>query len=187
MKSLIAALTSAFLASAPVTLWAQDWSGPYVGLTFGQGSGDVQAPASFDLDGESYGIVVGYNIQSGALVYGGELAYHNASVDLVSAAPFVQRYEELLDLKARIGYASGKLLAYGVLGYSTNEYNLNNTVTSTGGGISYGLGVDYNISDAVFVGAEYLRRNMDNDAVVPGINALDANLSTLSVRVGVSF
>jgi outer membrane immunogenic protein len=146
----------------------------------------VLAPAPFDLDGDAYGIILGYNVQSGALVYGGELAYQNSSVDLVSTAPFVQEYEQLIDLKGRIGYASGSLLAYGVLGYSWNDYNLNNTASSSGDGFAYGLGLDYRVSETVFVGAEYLHRSMDNDAVF-GINALDADLSTFSLRLGLAF
>ena len=185
MNSRSCLLSSIFFALLPFAASAQDWSGAYGAVMFSNGGGDVRAPSTFDLDGQAYGIAVGYNVQSGNFVYGGELAYQKSEIDLVHPAPFKQRYESLLDLKGRFGYSSGPFLAYGVIGYSVNKYALTGA-TSDGGGFSYGLGADYKINDRMFVGAEYLMRDMHNDAV-SGINALDANLSTVSLRFGMSF
>jgi hypothetical protein len=78
------------------------------------------------------------------------------------------------------------LHAYGVLDYSLNECGLNGTANADGGGVSFGLGIDGKVSLLVFVGAKYLRRDMYNGAAW-GIDALDANLGTLSLRLGMSF
>ena len=57
---------------------AHDWSGPYVGLSYGRTSADIDfsTTGAFDFnDGKAAGLYAGYLFQRGQLVYGGELAF----------------------------------------------------------------------------------------------------------------
>lgn len=168
---------------------AQDWSGFYGGLSIGRGVGDMDYGADGDFEGDFKGglngLFAGYNAQNGNMVYGAELAFGNSSISDVDFPE--ESYEQTLDLKGRVGYAAGRGLYYGVLGYSRDEYYRDGaSIKSTGGGVLFGVGVDYMMTDKVFVGAEYLRRNLKNDANVDYID-LESDIDTLSLRVGMKF
>ena len=76
-------------------------------------------------------------------------------------------------------YASGDFLIYGVLGYTMSEYS--NTIKWDIGGINYGIGVDYAISDNFVIGAEYLIRDLSGDNPL-GTNIATIDFDTISVR-----
>ncbi|MCU0825855.1 MAG: porin family protein [Tabrizicola sp.] len=185
MKPFSALAVTALIALLPVAAQAQDWTGPYVGVTLGHGTGDVTNPltSTFDLGGEAYGLYAGYLYQNGSLVYGGELAYQSAAVDL-DALPG-QGFDQLVDLKGRLGYAAGPVLFYGVLGYSSNRYAIPEG-TSRGDGPAFGLGLDYQLSERVMLGAEYMSRSMKN-GLSGGVNPVESDISTLSVRMALRF
>jgi outer membrane immunogenic protein len=184
MKNTIVAVALAFCASAAS---AQDWSGPYIGASLGQGSGDVGIPAtsgSDTLDSDTvYGLFAGYNLQRNNLVYGAELAFQSG--DIKSAAFPTQGIDRLMDLKGRFGYAAGPGLVYGVLGFSTNRAFVTGA-TSDGSGYSIGLGYDYRINDAFTIGGEVLSRKMQNDATAD-ILELEPDVSTFTLRAGMKF
>lgn len=165
---------------------AQDWSGPYIGASLGQGSGEVGVPpAGLDtLDSDTvYGLFAGYNIQRNNIVYGGELAFHSGEIK--SAAFADQGIDRLMDLKGRVGYAAGPGLVYGVLGFSTNRAYAGGS-TSDGSGYSLGIGYDYQINDAFTIGGELLSRKMQNDATA-AILELEPDVSTFTLRAGMKF
>lgn len=169
---------------------AQDWSGYYGGLSFGKGNGDVDYGAdggALDaFEGSVFGGFVGYNMQNGNLVYGGEFAYSKSNVSDVSFPE--EAYEDFIDLKGRVGFASGSALYYGVLGYSFDSYFREGsaTIDSTGSGVAFGLGAEFAVGEQFFMGAEVLRRDLSNDAN-PEYVALDGVIDTVSVRFGMSF
>lgn len=175
----------ALLMIFPTVAPAQDWSGFYGGLSYGNGRGPLAAVGTpgYDLDGNVLGVFAGYNMQAGNLVYGGELAYQTGDVYLVGSTN--QGIDRLVDLKGRLGYAAGPALIYGVLGYSSNNYFYQSS-DSPGGGAAYGVGVDYQLSERTFIGAEYLRRDMHNDEAIP-ITEIEPSVSTLSLRLGMKF
>jgi outer membrane immunogenic protein len=177
--------TVALLLLFPTAVSAQDWSGFYGGLTFGNGTGrlGVEGTPGYDLKGQVRGAFAGYSMQSGSLVYGAELAYQSAEIFLVPSTN--QGADRLIDLKGRLGYATGSAVIYGVLGYSSNRFFAKSD-TSTGGGLAYGVGVDYKLTPRAFVGAEYLVRDMHNDEDSP-IFELDPEVSTFSLRLGMKF
>jgi hypothetical protein len=166
---------------------AQDWSGFYLGVSAGQGSGDVGVPllsSSDTLDSDVvYGLFAGYNLQQNSMVYGAELAFNSG--DINSQAFPSQGITPLLDLKGKVGLAAGRGLAYGVLGYSTNEAFVTGA-TSDGSGVSFGLGYDYQINDAFTIGGEFLSRKMQNDATVD-ILEVEPDVSTFSLRAAMKF
>jgi outer membrane immunogenic protein len=184
MKTTLATVVLLLCASAAP---AQDWSGGYLGLSLGQGSGEVDVPSTSGTDtldsSTVYGLFAGYNLQRNSMAYGAELAYHSGDID--SAGIPGQGIDRLVDLKGRIGYVTGPGLVYGVLGYSTNRAFVPGA-TSDGDGFSYGIGYDYQINDAFTIGGEYLNRKMQNDET-PDILELEPDIATFSLRAAIKF
>jgi outer membrane immunogenic protein len=175
------------LMANSVAATAQDWSGGYAGLTVGQGRGDTFVPSisgTGTLDsGEVYGLFAGYNLQRNNVVYGAELAYQSA--DIPNAGFDDQGIDRLVDLKTRVGYSAGASLVYGVVGYSTNRAFVSSG-TSDGDGLSLGVGFDYKLKDNFIIGAEYLSRQMQNDAS-SAIVEIEPDVQTFSLRAGMRF
>ncbi len=170
-------------AAAP----AQEWTGAYGGLTVGSGSGDYAitgsaATGTFE-SGAVYGVFAGYNLERNGMVYGAELAYQGA--DIPNQGFDGQGIDQLIDLKGRVGFSSGPSLVYGVIGYSSNRTFVPGN-TSDGDGLAFGLGFDYQVKGKFIIGAEYLSRQMENDAT-SAIIGLEPDISTFSVRAGMKF
>lgn len=166
-----------------------DWSGPYVGLSYGTASGDIDFSTTSPFDVESgniAGVYAGYLMQRGSLVYGGELAYGRISDAAIVGFPNSD-FANALDLKARVGFAANRALFYGVLGYSKAMFDDTAAIEFDMDGFSYGLGVDLAVSNRFTVGLEYLTRDLSGTSSVDPTTTGDASLDTLSLRVGLSF
>jgi opacity protein-like surface antigen len=167
----------------------QDWSGPYAGLSYGRTSSDIDFNTTglFDVnDGKVAGLYAGYLFQRGTFVYGGELAYGRVSDANVPGFP-ASEFSSILDLKGRAGVAVNRALFYGVIGYSKAKFDDGPTREFDMDGFAYGLGTEFAVTQRLTVGLEYMARdvsgNASDDATVTG----DANLDTISLRVGLSF
>ncbi len=169
---------------APAT---PSWGGFYAGLSAGKASGDQtyagEVPTSYDLDGNVFGAFIGYKYDMQPFVLGMELAAIKGPIEQTevdgSATYPDYNFGHVVDLKASAGYSFGKLLVSGIVGYSTAKWDDAGT-TTTADGMSYGIGADYLITDNLFVGAEYLKRNLDTDF-------LDSDVDTLQARIGYKF
>ncbi|MCB6177300.1 porin family protein [Rhodobacter sp. Har01] len=173
---------------APVAV--HDWSGPYVGLSYGKTSADVTfSPGpSFDFeDGSIAAIQVGYLYQRGALVYGGELAYGKLSDTFIAGFGGDDEIEYTVDLKARLGYAMNKSLVYGVLGYSKSNYVEPPNDDWKADGIAYGLGAEFAVSQQFTLGLEYLTRDTSGDNPDGLGQTADFGLDTISLRLNFAF
>jgi opacity protein-like surface antigen len=141
----------AFTASATT---AADWNGAYAGGIFNSDTGHqvYVGGAEYDLLGEAYGGFVGYNVDAGSFVYGGEVSYSvgGAHEDCCDNYTFTQ----FVDLKGRVGYEVGDALVYGVAGWSLGIWDDGGNSTPTDG-FNAGVGFDYMVADRFFVGAEY--------------------------------
>lgn len=85
---------------------AHDWSGGYVGLSY---AADLNGNLGSDLAA----LRLGYNFESGNLVYGGEFTYGSALA--ITGATFA-------DIGVRVGYkASDNLLLIAKLGYGSTS------------------------------------------------------------------
>ena len=107
-----------------------DWTGPYAGLTFGLSGGDIDTtppgPANDLNDGTAIGGVVGYNLQNGSLVYGAELGYQGFNNTYATpGAGNDDTIDNSIDLRGRLGYATGRMMVYGALGYSWADMSIN--------------------------------------------------------------
>jgi outer membrane immunogenic protein len=182
-------------AYAPTPVAAHDWSGPYVGLSFGRISGEFVETDFVGIvrdysQGRAVGGFAGFNIQRGQLVYGAELGYSSVSdVSLVGGGGD-DTLDSLLELKGRLGYAVGKALIYGAAGYSRGEWTVNRTGGGTLSGTSLGVGVDLAVTQTMFVGIDYTSRRMDGspEAIAGGILFnVDTTTNSIGLRLGLSF
>ncbi len=161
----------------------------YVGLEFGHiqpnfdeldgltiGAGDLGLE-----NGNVYGIFGGYNFQNGNFVYGVEARYlHVNGTISISDAEF----ESILDLRGRIGYAfNDALMVYSAAGYSMVEAT-NGVVDIDLDGFNLGLGVEYNVTDSIFVGADYTTRDLEGETAIFNY---EGTANTATLRVGFRF
>jgi outer membrane immunogenic protein len=194
MRILVLAATAALVASVPVVSQAQDasaWAGYNVGVQFSTGDGYQQydSAANYDLDGDSYGIFAGYMLTNGAWAYGGELSYSKADfyeIDSGGSPDPDYVFTSIIDLKARAGYAMGDALIYGTIGATFTKWQEDTLSGNDGSGFLYGVGVDYLVSPQVFLGAEYLVRDIESDWNNTG-GTFDADLDTFTLRAGMKF
>jgi outer membrane immunogenic protein len=186
-------------APAAAVAMTPSWGGFYVGLFAGYGWGDARATAPFDattgffynflgapyrvdVDGFFGGATVGYNLQSGALVYGieGELGYlglRGSALepnDLPATTDTVTRFKSDFygALYGRLGFASGNALFYGKGGFAflqaeastidpcagvpgCGTTTLNMTGSKTMAGWSAGAGIEWMFGAGWSAKAEY--------------------------------
>ncbi len=169
-----------------------DWSGLYLGAFASTEAGVFTYFPSgdmFDLTGNMAGGFAGYNIQRGNLVFGGEVNYSAGTVAL-ETSPTLE-YSNLIDVNARIGYTVGRALVYATVGGSFGDWNEEITDTTgmfSASGFNYGIGVDFMVTEKIFVGAAYINREMSGSfgAMFPG-ESLENNNQSLRVRAGIQF
>ncbi len=178
-----------------------DWSGPYVGVLFATGSATQDFVHDFgegteswtgaDLEGTMYGAFAGYNAQRGSYVFGVEGAYSTGLFSWAESLRETETGQELtnvIDLKARAGIVAGDALIYGFAGWSMGDYRMYDMYsdnTYAVDGMNYGVGADFLITDSIFVGADYIVRDLSgatwpNETVSLGVQALE-------LRVGINF
>jgi outer membrane immunogenic protein len=133
------------------------------------------------------GIYAGYLMQRGSFVYGGELSYGSVSDTFIPGFGGDDEIEHVLDLKARAGFAANKALFYGVLGYSMANYVEPPAREFDLDGFAYGVGAEIAVTPQLVVGLEYLSRDLSGAASDNATVTGDANVDTLSLRVGWSF
>ncbi len=191
MKSLV--LSCAIAALSPMAATAEtstpiNWGGFYGGISASKFSGDATALSGgaivnqADMISETVaGVFAGYNWQKGKWVFGGELAYSNPDQDAVAFPG--STLKDVLDVKARVGYATNKVLFYGVVGRSWSEFDDTGTIFDQSG-MNYGIGVDYALGKHAILGLEYLKRDLSGDT---GGTTIENNASSISARISWKF
>lgn len=167
----------------------RDWSGAYAGATVSATSGDISVQGgSWGLGGSQAGLLLGYGLQTGQVVYGLELAYQFGDIRL-DAVPD-QGIERMIDLKARLGFVTGPVLLYGFVGASSGEIFVGPSASNVSGigtsGPSYGLGADLGLGGRAFLGLEFQKRKLESDGdgiLVPSRTGTES----LSLRAGLRF
>lgn len=160
------------------------WDGPYVGAAIGQGSGVQEycpCPGGtvYTLEGGMSGLIAGYNLSSGALVYGAELGASFGSIYEIGFPGY--EFTNMIDVKGRVGYDLGSALVYGTLGYSSADWS-EKGAHSTASGFLYGVGVDVRIGERYLLGVELLSREMSNS-----VEDFNATVETVTVRAAMGF
>lgn len=149
-----------------------------------------------DADGTALGLFIGYNTMRGDMLVGGELRAMSFSdgdtVELVPGAPGLMTFKvglgEIYELRARVGtQVSDKAMVYGALGMARGSLDATACFLGICGTTSYndtaptaGLGLEYDLSDKTFVGADYTMRQFE-------FSGEDVDVNTLTVRLGYRF
>ena len=182
----------ALLASSGASL-AGD--GLYMGFAAGSNSGENPSPGNsdsedYEMGGRSVSAFIGVQKSMGTDMFGGiELAYTGSTQgDANNDASDDYAYDTnfTIDAKARVGKHFGKVDVYGFGGLttgSTDKMYYGGEYSWTG--LNLGAGAQYNVTESMFVGVEYIKRFTDgtyDDDV-----DYSASHSTLSLRVGYSF
>lgn len=172
------------------------------GATYAQDGGDA-----------AVGAFVGYDFQLGNnIVLGGEVTYQ-AGTDIDDGDAFVQfsdartngAISDVLGLNARLGYAMGQVMPYVTAGLVTatletdTSYLEGGMRRSFGGsadvnGTRVGIGALYNVSDQIFVGAEFAKtqfddvdfRGEDSFGASAGLSG-DYSYTDISIKAGYRF
>ena len=167
--------TMAPLPIATPVIMSKDWSGFYVGG--GLGTGAVGIGDDPDIDSSSFGLNAGYRYDMGSIVLGGEVEY--SALDFESAGDDFDA--SVLRLKGRVGYDAGAIMPYAVAGLA--QLTIEDGSDTSDNGYFYGVGVDYAVTDNIYVGGEILQHQFDdfNDG------GADIEAQTMSLRVGYSF
>lgn len=209
-----AADLSGLYAAAPMATSSYDWSGPYIGVHLGYGSGmsanhwAVTSLGPWTPDGDinysgfAGGVHAGYQKQFGSFVLGAEADLSGGSIrgDDAQFAGFVNEIEitTLGTLRGRVGLAYDSFMVFATGGVALadlykrdldNQFSSRNFTT----GLVAGLGVEAALTDNVRVRAEYQHVWLDRvDAGVIGaggggyMHRAD-NPSLDIVRAGISY
>ena len=174
---------------------AIDWTGFYAGGMVSSDSGPTTAhtistginynPDELD-PATNYGVFAGYNKQMGSFVLGGEFAYSTGTY--VGVAYPATEFDYMADIKARAGFSLGRAFVYGVVGYSFSDFRTS-TDEYSATGMSAGAGLDFMVTDRVFVGAEYLTRDLHgvNQTIPNSLARIDGIIQSAAIRVGMKF
>lgn len=159
---------------------AYSWDGFYAGLQYGQGTAEFDGGDDTDLgDTEAWGVHGGYARGFGNWVLGGELDYNRVSLDDYSGDG------DLWRLRGRAGYNMGQFQPYltaGVAHISTDEDAFDISET----GWTYGIGVEYLVSQKFSVGLEYTRNDF-SDVIDTTGDDIDLDSDLVSVRASYRF
>ena len=161
-----------------------DWSGFYGGLSYSAIGGQITrtpAPLTAPIIGTAGpGIFMGYNVQRGHFVYGGELNYMRFTGRFTG---FVNTQDNSLELRLRGGYAVRNVLLYGFVGPARSSLfglGINNNQS----GYSYGLGIQAALPHNTFVGFELSQRVVSGPL---GAFTIESTINAASLRFGYRF
>lgn len=169
-------LLAAVLTAVPAGAFAQDWTGPYAGVQVGGSNIDVDDTSPLTGNGPSYGLFAGYNMQNGAMVFGGEIDYDVTEYDIGDGTAEI---DSTTRLKGRIGTNVGPGLVYGTGGvvWATSPE------LGDDSGYFLGLGYEAKVTPNTVLGAELLQHEFDNY----NDGGLDVSVTTLKARLAFSF
>lgn len=168
-------------APAPAPAPGGNWTGFYGGVQLGYGSiNDQTEPEVFgdDFNDATYGAHIGYLYDFGQIVAGAELDIEGTNLEDSATGLEVDR---LVRAKLRLGYDAGRLLPYVTAGAVQATTSGFAELDDTGGFV--GVGLDYQATDSMRVGAEVLQHRFE-DFDDTGI---DFDATTVSARVSFTF
>lgn len=185
------------------------WSGGYVGLHLGVATGNnrwdersVSASSTpGDWGGTPWGVRLGYDMQSGAWVFGAALDYtHGVEATSETSATFacgatgcVTTVDNTVALRARVGYAWDRTLFYATAGAARGEVMASSSINPNHGSGSLngwvaGVGLEHAVNNRWSVGVEYLHTDLGRLEIPVACNTdcfTDVSFGTL--RLGVNF
>jgi len=189
---------------------ALTWTGPYGGITGSYHSGTFGNGVNFpgdgegDLDGMSFGGVLGYDFQNGNVVFGAELNYGFA--DITGAENCVNpafecgmEIDQVASIRGRLGvllgadqrtlvYATGGFAMAQTYGYTDDggvvgENGENQTVN----GFVYGLGLEHMVSERMSIRGAVLRHDFEAADYLTDVLYTDVETEFTTFELGVMF
>lgn len=163
-----------------------NWAGFYGGLHLGYGFGKTR---SAEIDGFLSGVQGGFNVQSGRVVFGGELDASYSGIDYRAFADtFRQKW--LGSGRVRVGYAFERFLPFVTAGvaYTTGVMKAGGAKETNGHfGYVVGIGGEMMITDRVSANLQYLHYRFGSETynVLPA--ARSANIVTNVLRIGMNY
>lgn len=185
---------------------AYDWSGVYAGVVAGGGWGkskwtDIATGTSsgdINMSGGLVGATAGFNVQSGALVWGAEADMAWAGIKgrttNANCTGFCETGASAFGtLRGRLGVASDRLLAYATAGLAVARIKAQEQGTSASAykaGWTAGAGLEYALGGAWSVKGEYLYAGLGK--VTCGTGCSQADPFTVSfnahlLRAGINY
>jgi outer membrane immunogenic protein len=172
---------------APVRVTAYNWQGLYLGGNLGYQWGKV-TNSSVSPSGFMGGLQLGYNWQTGQIVYGLEtdIGFSGAD-DTASSIKFTNPW--LGTLRGRGGFAFNNVLIYGTVGLAYGglraESTLGGTESKSLGGWTIGAGMEVGLTPAWSVKGEYLYVDLAGRGYV--ISGASNGLETSILRFGANY
>ncbi|HID68711.1 MAG TPA: porin family protein [Roseibacterium sp.] len=155
------------------------WDGWYVGISGSYGDG-TSGVGALPMEGNFYGVFGGYRFDIGNVVLGVEWSYDHGFLELNGSS--IRGLESIARSGAQIGYDAGAFLPYASFGMAMARLEDPTPppgFDSTGLGYYYGLGVDYMVTDAIMIGAEFMQHQFDNDFPLVG-QSVEVNTFSLN-------
>ncbi|RMA43634.1 outer membrane protein [Rhodophyticola porphyridii] len=186
LSTAMLALAAPALASGPVQTTtpppvtivppapAYDWTGPSVGLQFGQIDVETSGVAALSGDDMLIGIRAYYDYDFGDFIVGGGLQYDTTDVDLGG----VTNVDSVLRVGARAGIDLNRNWIYATAGWARVETSA--AAVGDSDGYFAGLGYEIFLSQNVTLGAEVLYHEFD-DFDLGGLEA-EATTAALSLN-----
>jgi outer membrane immunogenic protein len=172
---------------APVRVTAYNWQGLYLGGNLGYQWGKV-TNSSVNPSGFMGGLQLGYNWQTGQIVYGLEtdIGFSGAD-DTASSIKFTNPW--LGTLRGRGGFAFNNVLIFGTVGLAYGglraESTLGGTESKSLGGWTIGAGMEVGLTPAWSVKGEYLYVDLAGRGYV--ISGASNGLETSILRFGANY
>ena len=189
---------------------AEDWTGFYAGGTIGYSWGDVDAGDNLvalgklarvrsdgfnmlDPSGEDISAFAGYRMQSGAMVYGGEVDLRFGGLSDSTGSGFVDatvEAENTVGLRGNVGYDLNDMLIYGAFGVVSTDFgDFTQDVTQDRfTGYSIGIGVERMVTETLSIRGElsYERYNFDVELNTGKISQ-NAHIGAARLSIGANF
>lgn len=165
MKNIFFAVMSiaAISASPALAQNAGDFSGVKATAITGYDNIDVNTAGVDNPDGLLYGLSLGYDLQSSNIVYGVELEATESTSKISNAAVRIDAGRDLY-AGVRLGFVAGNnALVYVKGGYTNARVSSPGNGGDNGDGYRIGGGVDYKLSDKLYVRGEYRYSDYEYD------------------------
>ena len=220
MRKFLMTMAAVAACAASSSAWAQGrpdiWAGAYAGLQIGGASNQFwyksELTGNYDssgyFNGAEVGGHIGFNWQSGGFVYG---------IEVDAASQFGKRASRYTDpwggfgeftnsapimgsARARLGYASGQLMAYGTAGITSGKLQFSykysdpwsgttgsGSETVQGYGYVYGAGAEFAYSRSINLRLEALRYTLNGEKIGDAFKSSNGGFTHDVVRAGASY
>ncbi len=162
------------------------WDGAYIGGNATYQWGKVAKGGGYGAKGAGAGLYGGYNLQDGALVYGGEADINYSGVGrTVGGVKTKQGING--SIRGRVGYDVNPALIYGTAGVAATNLKSSDATSSdtkTVYGLTAGAGIEAKITDTITARTEYRYTNYADQTYGLKSGAVDRGLDEHSIRIG---